>query len=212
MKAVIRGTVCAIALVAALTGCGSDGGTAAVGNGGGVGSGSGGGKGKASGPLTAEQLRSALPTGTDLGRNYKAENEPAVAIGGEEARKHCAETTGATCEGLVAAGAAEINHARRREGKAEFSLFSFDSPKAATAAMKSLADKKRAAIEPTPTPVEVQAGANETDAFGNNRVTAVTMRVDSVLVYVWAVEIEVDEAKAAAKLQVDRLKAVHGGH
>ncbi|MFJ8015216.1 hypothetical protein [Streptomyces sp. NPDC096339] len=198
MKAVVRGTVCAIALVAALAGCGNDaGGTPTPG--------SAGAKGKTSGPLSVEQIRSALPTDTSLGNNLAGDE--AVATGGEEARTYCTETTAATCDGLVAAGMKELTRRGPDETKVEFSLFSFDSPKSATAAMKSLSAKRRTDIEPTPQPVKVEAGADETDAFGNNRVTATTMRVGSVLVYIWAVETNLDQVNVAAKHQVDRLKS-----
>ncbi|MEV7520748.1 hypothetical protein [Streptomyces sp. NPDC091371] len=193
MKSVVRGTACAIALVVALTGCGSNGDSTD-------------GKGKASKPLSLEQIRAALPTDTSLSNGFVGDD--AVAIDGEPARGHCAETTGATCDGLVAAGAKELaTRNRNLHSKVEFTLFSFDSPKTATAVMKSLAAKQRKDIEPAPAPVKVEAGADETDAFGNDDVTAVTMRVGSVLVYVWAVDATIEEANVAAKHQVDRLKA-----
>ncbi|MEU8432849.1 hypothetical protein AB0F18_08010 [Streptomyces sp. NPDC029216] len=184
--------------MAALTGCGSGGDPVSVSVG------NGGGKGKAAGPLSVEQIRAALPTDTSMGSNFAGDE--AVAAGGDGARAHCAETTGATCDGLVAGGMKELKRRGRGETKVEFTLFSFDSPKAATAAMKSLSAKRRTDIEPTPAPVKVEAGADETDAVGNDRVTAVVMRVGSVLVYVWAVETKLEDTNFAAQHQVDRLK------
>ncbi|MET9572901.1 hypothetical protein ABZY34_27975 [Streptomyces virginiae] len=199
VKAVVRGTVCVVALVVALTGCGGEGNTAV----GGIGSGDG--KGKTSGALSAEQVRSALPTNESLGEIFVGND--AVVGEGEQARQHCAEQTGTTCNGMVAVGHKEAAVRGKASGdEVEFTLFSFDSPQAASAAAKGLAAKIRGR-EPAPEPTQIAAGADETEGFTNGRKrTDVVMRVGNVLAYVLASTSNSDNVKQVATQQVDLIK------
>ncbi|MCT4354567.1 hypothetical protein M5362_15645 [Streptomyces sp. Je 1-79] len=195
VKAVVRGTVCVAALVAALTGCGGDGGTSALGADGKV----------APVALTAEQIRAALPTETSLGDIFSGDE--AVVAQGQEAREFCAEESGTACEGLVAAGHQELAvRGSSDDGKLEFTLVSFDSPAAAAVVMKGLADEERSDGD-APEPVRVEAGADETDAFASSsRVTHVYLRVGGVVAYVRAIETELGNVNRAAVHQVERIK------
>lgn len=103
MKSVVRGTVCGVALMAALTGCGGGGDADAGAAVGVVGIGGGGEKGKKkSGTLSVPQLWSALPTNEALGDVWVGDD--LAVIDGERARQACAEETGTACNGVVAAG------------------------------------------------------------------------------------------------------------
>ncbi|MEU9030677.1 hypothetical protein AB0D46_24775 [Streptomyces sp. NPDC048383] len=206
MKYLVRGTVCAVALVAALTGCGGGGDAdagAAVGI---AGIGSGGEKGKkTSGTLSVPQVRSALPTNETLGGVWVGDD--LAVVDGEPARQHCAEETGTPCDGMVAVGHKEAAVRGNADSDAvEFTLFSFDSQQAASAAVKGLAAKIRNR-EPAPEPTQVAAGADETEAFTNgNHGTRVVMRVGNVVAYVQASLYADDGARQMALLQVDLIK------
>ncbi|MFJ7272591.1 hypothetical protein ACIQV3_39180 [Streptomyces sp. NPDC099050] len=203
MKAVAWRTVCAVALVAALTGCGSDAdpdAAAAVGV-----VGIDGGKGKTSGALSAEQVRSALPTNERLGGVFVGDD--LVAFEGEPALQACAEETGTTCDGVVAAGHKEAAvRGDASDDRVEFTLFSFDSQQAASAAAKGLAVKRRS-YEPAPTPTQLSVGADETEAFTRGKgSTEVVMRVGNVMAYVKVGMTDIDDAKHMATIQVDLIK------
>ncbi|MEV6676131.1 hypothetical protein AB0N09_04580 [Streptomyces erythrochromogenes] len=199
MKAVVRGTVCGLALMVALTGCGGDGDPTV----GGIGSGSG--KSKASRTLTPEELRALLPTNEGVGDVFTGRD--GLAIGGEPARQQCAEDSGAECPGIVAAGhkesAARDNYDNR---KVEFTLFAFDSPKAASAAAKNMAAKKSKG-DPTPTPTKINTGADETQAFTSGKSADVVMRVGNVVAYVDAYLDGIDDVTYVTTHQVDLLKS-----
>lgn len=100
--------------------------------------GSGGGPDQAPITLSAEQIRAALPTDTSLGDVFGGAD--AVVLQGEEARRYCAEDSGTTCDGLVAAGKKELEvRGNADDGGVEFTLFSFKSPQVASAVAKGLA-------------------------------------------------------------------------
>ncbi|MFF1415688.1 hypothetical protein ACFVX6_38960 [Streptomyces sp. NPDC058289] len=191
-----------MALVAALTGCGSDGNAAdsAVGV-----VEIGGGKGKSSGPLSAEQVRAALPTNEMLGDVFVGDD--LAAIEGEPARLQCAEDTGTPCTGVVAAGHKEAAaRGNADDDEVEFTLFSFDSKESASAAVKGLAAKIRSR-EPAPEPTKLATGADETEAFTNGRSsTRAVMRVGNVVAYVQASIYDAENRNHMATLQVDLLK------
>lgn len=204
MKSVVRGTVCAVALVAALTGCGSDGdaanspvGVAPIG--------SGDGKGKKSGTLSVEQVRAALPTNEALGDVFVGDD--LAAIDGEPARKQCAKDTGTPCDGLVAAGHKEAAaRGNSDDDEVEFTLFSFDSKQAASAAMKGMAAKTGSG-DPAPEPTQFTTGADETQAFTNGRSgTRTVMRVGNVVAYVQASIYNPENRNRMSTLQVDLIK------
>ncbi|MER5775109.1 hypothetical protein ABT144_12605 [Streptomyces sp. NPDC002039] len=204
VKYFVRGTVCAVALVAALTGCGGGGDADAGAAVGAAGIGSGGEKGKkTSGTLSVPQVRSALPTNETLGGVWVGDD--LGVIDGEPARQHCAEETGTPCDGVVAVGHKEAAvRGNADSDKVEFTLFSFDSQQAASAAVKGLAAKIR---NREPTPTQVAAGADETEAFTNgNHGTSVVMRVGNVVAYVRASLYADDGARQMALLQVDLIK------
>ncbi|MFF3215351.1 hypothetical protein ACFYYB_32500 [Streptomyces sp. NPDC002886] len=203
MKAVAWETVCVVALVATLTGCGGSAdpdAAAAVGV-----TGIDGGKGKASGPLSAEQVRSALPTNERLGAVFVGDD--LVAFEGEPASQACAEETGITCDGVVAAGHKEAAvRGDASDDRVEFTLFSFDSQQGASAAVKGLV-AKRSSYEPAPTPTKLDVGADETNALSSGRgSTEVIMRVGKVLAYVKVGMTDLEDAKQMSTIQVDLLK------
>ncbi|MEV7615635.1 hypothetical protein [Streptomyces sp. NPDC089799] len=90
--------------MAALTGCGGDGEPA---SGGASGSAWGGdGKGTASRALSAEDIRTVLPTNESLGDVFVG---PDAQVGdGDVARRQCAKDSGTACDGLAAAGLKEM--------------------------------------------------------------------------------------------------------
>ncbi|MCM1969033.1 MULTISPECIES: hypothetical protein [unclassified Streptomyces] len=204
MKFAVRGTVCAVALVAALTGCGGDGDAAdsAVGV---VGIGSGDGKGKKSGPLSVEQVRAALPTNEELGAVWVGDD--LAAFEGEMARRQCAKETGTSCDGLVAAGHKEAAvRGNSDDDDVEFTLFSFDSKQAATAAMKGMAAKTGSG-DPAPEPTQFTTGADETQSFTNGRSsTRTVMRVGNVVAYVQASIYNTENRNRMSTLQVELIK------
>ncbi|MET9854647.1 hypothetical protein ABZY57_17090 [Streptomyces sp. NPDC006450] len=193
-----------MALVAALTGCGSDG-DAADSPVGVVGIGSGDGKGNKSGPLSVEQVRAALPTNEVLGGVFVGDD--LAAFEGEPARQHCAEQTGTPCTGLVAAGHKEAAaRGNADDDEVEFTLFSFDSKEAASAAVKGLA-AKMGSREPAPERTQLATGADETEAFTNGRSSARTvMRVGNVVAYVQAGIYDSESRNRMATLQVELIK------
>ncbi|MER5486514.1 hypothetical protein ABT024_25340 [Streptomyces sp. NPDC002812] len=193
-----------MALVAALTGCGSDGNAAdsAVDV---AEIGSGGGKGKKSGTLSVDQVRAALPTNEALGDVFVGDD--LAAIEGEPARKQCESDTNTPCTGLVAAGhkeAAARGNADKDE--VEFTLFSFDSKQAASAAVKGMA-ARIGSYEPTPEPTKYATGADETEAFTiSSSSTRTIMRVGNVVAYVQASVYDIESRKHMATLQVELIK------
>ncbi|MFV0137877.1 hypothetical protein ACLGIH_32590 [Streptomyces sp. HMX87] len=94
------------------------------------------------------------------------------------------------------------------DGKVEFTLFSFDSPQAASAVAKGMAARKRDGGGTALEPVRIEAGADDTDAFSSGRLTDVVMRVGGVVAYVRAVETETGNVNHAATHQADRIKNV----
>lgn len=204
MKSVVRGTVCAVALVAALTGCGGDGDAAdsAVGV---APIGSGAGKGKKSGPLSVEQVRAALPTNETLGGVWVGDD--LAAFDGEQARRHCVEETGSPCDGFVAAGHKEAAvRGNSDDDEVEFTLFSFDSKEAASAAVKGMA-AKIASRDPAPEPAQLSTGADETKAFTTSRSgSRVVMRVGTTVAYVQASIYDTENRNGMSTLQVELIK------
>ncbi|MFE4262548.1 hypothetical protein [Streptomyces sp. NPDC056883] len=193
-----------MALVAALTGCGSDG-DAADSPVGVVGIGSGDGKGKKSGTLSVDQVRAALPTNEALGSVFVGDD--LAAIEGDPARKQCESDTGTPCTGVVAAGHKEAAaRGNADDDEVEFTLFSFDSKEAASAAVKGLA-AKIASRDPAPQPTKLTTGADETQAFTNGRSsTRTVMRVGNVVAYVQASIYDTEHRNHMSTLQVELIK------
>ncbi|WP_407838711.1 hypothetical protein ACE1OC_23795 [Streptomyces sp. DSM 116496] len=193
-----------MALVAALTGCGSDG-DAADSPVGVVGIGSGDGKGKKSGTLSVDQVRAALPTNEVLGDVFVGDD--LAAIEGEPARKQCEKDTNTPCTGLVAAGHKEAAvRGNADDDEVEFTLFSFDSKQAASAAVKGMA-AKIASLEPAPEPTKLTTGADETESFAISESSARTvMRVGNVVAYVQAGIYDTNNRNRMSTLQVELIK------
>ncbi|MCP3759617.1 hypothetical protein [Streptomyces sp. TBY4] len=167
--------------------------------------GGGDGKGKKSGPLTVEQVRAALPTNEQLGDVYVGDD--LAAIDGEPARQQCAKDTGTPCTGLVAAGHKEAAaRGNADDDEVEFTLFSFDSKEAASAAMKGMA-AKTASGDPAPEPTRFTTGADETQAFSNGSSgTRTVMRVGTVVAYVQASIYHTENRDGMSALQVELIK------
>ncbi|MGW4163663.1 hypothetical protein [Streptomyces sp. NPDC004788] len=60
-------------------------------------------------------------------------------------------------------------------------------------------------------PLEMNTGAEETQAFQHDNSIHVVMRVGSVVAYVMASDTSPDNVKYAAKLQIARVQAVAAG-
>ncbi|MFD5552507.1 hypothetical protein ACFWIA_01560 [Streptomyces sp. NPDC127068] len=159
--------------------------------------------------LSAAQVRSALPTDYTLG-DALVGDDPTV-IEGQEARQNCAESSGASCGGLVAGGKKELGaEGPAGEGHIEFTLYSFDSPGAASAVRKSLAATARASVT-VPKQVEIASGADETEAFKGTSTTHVVMRLGSVVAHVRAVDTTTGTVHHVATHQIDLIKDASGG-
>ncbi|MFF2026213.1 hypothetical protein ACFVW2_31010 [Streptomyces sp. NPDC058171] len=192
------------ALVATLTGCG-DGEEATTGKVSDAPAASGRAtKDKAFISLSAAQVRSALPTDYTLG-DALVGDDPTV-VKGPEARQNCTGSSGASCDGLVAGGKKELGaEGSTDEGHIEFTLYAFDSPKAASAVRKSLAATTRASVT-APQRVEIASGADETEAFRGTSTTHVVMRLGSVVAHVRAVGTTTGNVNHVATHQIDLIK------
>ncbi|MFJ2176308.1 hypothetical protein ACIOHE_25890 [Streptomyces sp. NPDC087851] len=214
MKAVVRGTVVAAALVLALTGCEEDGSPAAK---------------SVAPPVPGESeqvpvpsqtvwldptgLMNALPVESNVGDAFVGDD--AEMVQGADAVQHCAKESGAACAGLAAAGLKEMEaRGSADETRVEFTLYSFETAAQAGTVMKGLADTERKASaeygDPAK-PVTVSSGADETDAFQDGDAAKAVMRIGTVVAYVYTTETEPADLEHVTKLQVDRVKTVAAG-
>ncbi|MFD8935113.1 hypothetical protein ACFV0R_07625 [Streptomyces sp. NPDC059578] len=154
--------------------------------------------------LSAAQVRSALPADYTLGDALVG--DAPITVKGQEARQNCTESSGASCDGLVAGGKKELGaEGSTDEGHIEFTLYSFDSPQAASTVRKSLAATARASVT-APEQVEIVSGADETEAFKGTSTTHVVMRLGSVVAHVRAVDTTTGNVHHVATHQIDLIK------
>ncbi|MFF0750306.1 hypothetical protein [Streptomyces sp. NPDC004267] len=236
MKAVVRGAAVAAVLALALTAC-KDGSTAANPPAGGPGTGSPSAKSAASGAPAQQGGGSAAPTdhqsitpnfppaSVDATGMYAAlpadgslqsmSSGESVVIQGADALKGCPELTKAPCApGIQVAGHKDMESRNPDGARIEFSLLSFADEAGATAETKALAEQKRKpgdADEHPVKPLQMDTGAEETQAFQHDNSIDVVMRVGSVVAYVMASDTSPENVKYAAKLQIARVQAVAAG-
>ncbi len=229
MNTAVRGTALALVLMAALTSCGGGSGgdgTAGRANGDSL----EGHEGAAPVALTAEQVRTSLPSSASRPEGWGGGSSAKVEVG-EEAAKTCGNETGTACSGLTAAGRETIEGPQSVEGlkhgwdreSVYIKVFSFDTVDNASVAMKSaVAIEHEDATEYGDKPdsenlaAKVSAGAEETkvfsDASGDDYTATVVMRIGTVVVKLWGMDLKkTDIMSVLAKLQIDRIKKVAEG-
>jgi hypothetical protein len=224
----VRGTALALVLVAALTACGggSGSGTASRENGDSL----EGHEDNAPVGLTAEQVRTALPSSASHPEGWGGGSSAKVEVG-EEAAKTCGYETGTACSGLTAAGKETIEGPQTVEAikngwypeSVYIKVFSFDTVDNTGVAMKSaVAIEHKEATKYGDKPdsenlaAKISAGAEETkvysDALGDDYTATVLMRIGTVVVKLWGVDLKKTDIMAVlAKLQIDRIKKVAEG-
>jgi hypothetical protein len=229
VNSAVRGTALALVLVAALTACGggSGSGTASRENGDSL----EGHEDNAPVGLTAEQVRTALPSSVSHPEGWGGGSSAKVEVG-EEAAKTCGYETGTACSGLTAAGKETIEGPQTVEAikngrdpeSVYIKVFSFDTVDNAGVAMKSaVAIEHKEATKYGDKPdsenlaAKVSAGAEDTHVFSDTRGTdtftaTVLMRTGTVVVKLWGIDLKKTDIMAVlAKLQIDRINKVAEG-
>ncbi|MEV6735167.1 MULTISPECIES: hypothetical protein [unclassified Streptomyces] len=174
-----------------------------------------GGGGKLKGPivLADDQVRTALVSMASAPQGWVG--SAARFQDAADALRACQAQTETNCGGFVTLGKsylAQTEHKPEdRVGKVAFSIYSFRSPDDAKAAMKGIPANMRGKAGAEAKPLEVKAGADETDAF-TGRHTEIFMRVGGALVRVESEDLREGQPYADfAKLQIDRIKKTAEG-
>ncbi|MFI6768900.1 hypothetical protein [Streptomyces sp. NPDC050355] len=206
MFRVARGIAVGAALAAALTACGGNGGASSGSTGSGAGAGAGAGAGgEQSKPpvvLTWDQVRRALVDTGSAPQGWEGFgvdiDKPAMSL------KTCQADTGTKCGGFVALGSSHITQGG--EGQVVFTIYAFQTPNDAKAAMKGLAATEHRSAGAGAKPLKVSADTDETDAF-TGRNTEIFMRLGGTLVRVASKGLpEGEPYDDFARLQIDRIK------
>ncbi|MFI6420879.1 hypothetical protein ACIBG6_26165 [Streptomyces sp. NPDC050842] len=218
MKAVVRGTAVAAALVLALTGCeesvpakGNEKAPAAPGEA------QPGAEAGADAPkvvwLDPTGLMNALPVESAVGDIFVG-GDPFMAQG-PEAVEHCAEETGVACDGLVAVGGKDMEaRGDADDTRVEFRLYSFGTEDQARAAMKGLAaeQRKKSAEYGEPSkPVTLATVADETDAYADDATADVVLRIGTVVAHIDVNDTEPAGLEHVSNVQVERVRIVAAG-
>ncbi|MGW7359069.1 hypothetical protein ACWGI0_21165 [Streptomyces sp. NPDC054802] len=213
MRKATRGIAAGVVLMAALTACGgSDDGLDAF-------------RGDGDKPpvtLTPDMVRTALPSRASAPKGFEGDDIKVEV--GDEAVEECADSTESNCGGLLSMGATDFDtddsgrgDSSDYNGDVDFGILAFRSPDDARATYKALVTKERSKAEEDgkkAKPVEIDAGAEETDAFEDaDGETMVMMRIGSVVAVVngegtFVVKPNYNDL---AKLQIDRLKKTAQG-
>ncbi|MFK0200540.1 hypothetical protein [Streptomyces lavendulae] len=167
--------------------------------------------------VDATGLYYALPTERNIGDVFVG-GDPVLVQDGA-ARSACSKETKTPCTGVQAAAKKEMEaRGNADETRYEFTLFTFETEAQAGTAMKGLAEQRRksSAEDGVPaTPLAVDSRADETDAFRDDHVHHVVMRIGTVVAEVLAVIYPDDIARGnvehAAVVQVARVKSVSSG-
>ncbi|MFJ8078901.1 hypothetical protein ACIQ7Q_34440 [Streptomyces sp. NPDC096176] len=213
MSKAARGITAGVVLMAVLTACGgSDDGLDAF-------------RGDGDKPpvtLTPDMVRTALPSKASAPKGFEGDNIKVEA--GDEAVEECAAWTESNCGGLLSIGATDFDtddsgrsDSSDYDGEVGFGLLAFQSPGDASATYKALVTKERSKAEKDgkkAKPLEIDAGAEETEAFEDaDGETMVMMRIGSVVAVVNGdgTFVEKPNYNDFAKLQIDRLKKTAQG-
>ncbi|MEU2789449.1 hypothetical protein [Streptomyces sp. NPDC007100] len=204
----VRGIAAGALLAATLTACGSGSGD----TGGNAGT-SGGEKPKAPLVLAADQVRTALVSKSSAPQGWKGRLPRSVSP--TDALRKCQDETETNCGGFVSYGSTYFfkteQDAEGKQGHLYFSLFSFKSPEDAQVAMKGLTKEARRKAGADAKPLDISAGAEETDAY-TGKHTEIALRLGGVLVRLQSADLTANEPYANfAKLQIDRIKKTAEG-
>lgn len=203
----VRGIAAGAVLAASLTACGGSG------SGGGGTDPVGGGQSKAPLVLAADQVRTALVSKSSAPEGWKGRSPKFLSP--DDALRKCQDATETNCGGFVSYGTTYFlklkQNADGRQGHLYFTVFSFKTPEDAQAAMKGLTKKERRKAGAEAKPLQISAGAEETDAF-TGKHTEVHLRLGGVLVRLESTDLTANEPYADfAKLQIDRIKMTAAG-
>lgn len=222
MKAVVRGTAVAAALVLALTGCeesapaaGSGKASAAPGEarpGADAGVETG-----ADAPkiawLDPTGLLHALPVESEVS-DVMTGGEPFM-VQGPEAVKHCAEEAGVACTGLVGVSGKDMEvRGDADDGRVEFRLYSFGTKEQAETAMKGLGAEERTSLAEAgkqPKPLALVTVADETDAFAGEAAADVLLRIGTVVAHIDVNDTDPAGLEHVSNIQVERVRTVAAG-
>lgn len=213
MSKAARGIAAGVVLTAVLTACGgSDDGLDAF-------------RGDGDKPpvtLTPDMVRTALPSKASAPKGF--EGDDIRVEDGDEAVEDCADSTESNCGGLLSIGATDFDtddsgrsNSSDYDGEVDFGILAFQTPGDASATYKALVAEERSKAEKDgekAKPVEIDAGAEETEAFEDaDGETTVMMRIGSVVVVVNGdgTFVEKPDYNGLAKLQIDRLKKTAQG-
>ncbi|MFE5482376.1 hypothetical protein [Streptomyces sp. NPDC056527] len=213
MSKAARGIVAGVVLMAVLTACGSsDDGLDAF-------------RGEGDNPpvtLTPDMVRTALPSKASAPKGFEGDDIEVEV--GDEAVEACTGSTESNCGGLLSMGGTDFDtddsgrsDSSEYNGEVVFGILAFQSPGDASATYKALVTEERSKAEKggkKVKPVEVDAGAEETEAFEDaDGETMVMMRIGSVVAVVNGdgTFVEKPNYNEFAKLQIDRLKKTAQG-
>jgi hypothetical protein len=208
-----RGITAGVVLMAVLTACGgSDDGLDAF-------------RGDGDKPpvtLTPDMVRTALPSKASAPKGFEGDDIEVEV--GDEAVEACTDSTESNCGGLISMGATDFDtddsgrgDSSDYDGEVAFGILAFQSPDDASATYKALVTEERGKAEEDGKkvkPLEIDAGAEETEAFEEaDGETLVMMRIGSVVAVVNGdgTFVEKPNYNDLAKLQIDRLKKTAQG-
>ncbi|MET9519977.1 hypothetical protein [Streptomyces sp. NPDC002994] len=170
--------------------------------------------------LTAEQVRTVLPSNNSLPKGWHNGGRGDDVEVGEKAASSCAIDTGTSCAGLTAHALRMVEGPQTvvemqegQDGQDVFiDVYAFDTAENAAVAIKGIVAKAHrvpAGYE-TPKPLKISAGAEETDAVFGERAdeysTEVMMRIGGVVVHLKGYNLKnTNVMQPLAKLQIDRI-------
>ncbi|MFD9035070.1 hypothetical protein ACFVZW_28635 [Streptomyces sp. NPDC059567] len=171
--------------------------------------------------LTADMVRTALPSKASAPKGFEGDDIEVEV--GDEAVEACTGSTESNCGGLLSMGGTDFDtddsgrsDSSDYDGEVVFGILAFQSPDDARATYKALVTEERSKAEKDgkAKPVEIDAGAEETDAFEDaDGETMVMMRIGSVVAVVNGdgTFVEKPNYNDFARLQIDRLKKTANG-
>lgn len=227
MLKALRGITIGIALLTALTACGSsNGGSGSGGSGGSGGGGSDTSGGNTTGTVdglpeapitfTSDQISTALMSKPGAPEGWTG-SDPKIDL--DNGLMNCQQDTKAACGRFVALGTSHISPDKfpayeSRSPEVKFRIYSFRTSDDAKAALKGLAAEERRSATANgaePKPLKLTLNADETDAFTGDR-TRIMMRVGGLLVAVESQDLREEQPYGdLAELQLDRIKKTAEG-
>ncbi|MEU2505355.1 hypothetical protein ABZ621_11630 [Streptomyces sp. NPDC007863] len=161
-------------------------------------------------PFNPSQVAQALPSRLSAPQGWEGDEQN--VIDGGEAMEACQDAASVSCVGLTAMGETEYDSEAVSDREISFGLVAYDSVDNAKVGMKSLLAENREESGDKAKPLALDAGAEESEAYTEERDATVVLRVGTLVGYVSGSELAAPgDLQPFARLLTDRIKVAATG-